>query len=152
MKCLSVRQPWAHLILCGVKPVENRSWYTDFRGPLLIHAGTKADPDALEALASIGEDIGHGAATALVMEWAAGTSPQCRPSTARGAIIGVVDVVECWNVGTTFSRLPDARPWACGPFCWVLRNPGVFPEPIPYKGRLGLFDVPDDVIPEGWVP
>lgn len=38
MKTLSVRQPWAWLIVNGYKNIENRSWSTDYRGPLLIHA------------------------------------------------------------------------------------------------------------------
>jgi len=38
MKVLSVKQPWAWLIVEGIKPVENRSWNTAHRGPLLIHA------------------------------------------------------------------------------------------------------------------
>lgn len=37
MKALSIRQPWAHLIIHG-KPIENRSWSTTYRGPLLLHA------------------------------------------------------------------------------------------------------------------
>lgn len=36
MKALSVRQPWAHLILCGEKEYEFRTWRTDYRGDLLI--------------------------------------------------------------------------------------------------------------------
>jgi len=38
MKTLSVRQPWATLICSGIKTVENRTWKTDYRGKLLIHA------------------------------------------------------------------------------------------------------------------
>ena len=38
MKIISVRQPWAYLIVAGYKPVENRTWNTSYRGPLLIHA------------------------------------------------------------------------------------------------------------------
>ena len=45
MKCLSVRQPWASLIIHDMKRVEFRTWATPHRGPLLIHAG-KARPDA----------------------------------------------------------------------------------------------------------
>jgi hypothetical protein len=37
MKCLSIQNPWAPLICAGVKDVENRTWKTDYRGPLLIH-------------------------------------------------------------------------------------------------------------------
>ena len=36
MKALSVRNPWAHEILCGVKEYEFRTWRTDYRGDLLI--------------------------------------------------------------------------------------------------------------------
>lgn len=39
MKALTVRQPHAQLIVMGVKTIETRSWKTDFRGPLVIHAG-----------------------------------------------------------------------------------------------------------------
>ena len=37
--CVSVRQPWADLLVSGIKSVENRSWKCAHRGPLLIHAG-----------------------------------------------------------------------------------------------------------------
>jgi hypothetical protein len=43
MKALSIRQPWAWLIITGHKDVENRSWTTTYRGPLLIHAARRAD-------------------------------------------------------------------------------------------------------------
>lgn len=39
MKMLTLHQPWASLIACGVKTIETRSWSTDYRGPLAIHAG-----------------------------------------------------------------------------------------------------------------
>jgi len=38
MKVLSIRNPWAYLIAYGVKNIENRSWNTKYRGPLLIHS------------------------------------------------------------------------------------------------------------------
>lgn len=41
MRTLSVRQPWAYLLSRGWKDIENRTWSTEYRGPLLIHAGTK---------------------------------------------------------------------------------------------------------------
>lgn len=36
---LSIRQPWAWLIVNGHKDIENRDWPTNFRGRLLVHAG-----------------------------------------------------------------------------------------------------------------
>ncbi len=41
MKALSVRQPFAWAIVHGGKDVENRSWATSYRGPVLIHAGMR---------------------------------------------------------------------------------------------------------------
>ncbi len=38
MKALSLLQPWATLVVIGVKQIETRSWSTAYRGPLLIHA------------------------------------------------------------------------------------------------------------------
>ena len=43
MKILSIRQPWAYLITRASKNIENRSWPTNYRGPVLIHASLKID-------------------------------------------------------------------------------------------------------------
>ena len=43
IKALTVRQPWAELILRGRKPFELRTWRTKYRGPLVIHAAVKID-------------------------------------------------------------------------------------------------------------
>ncbi|MFO8231819.1 MAG: ASCH domain-containing protein, partial [Longimonas sp.] len=45
MKTLSIRQPWASMIVLGLKPVENRSWKSNFRGRIKIHAGKKFDQE-----------------------------------------------------------------------------------------------------------
>lgn len=50
MKCISIKQPWAWLITSGVKDVENRTWKTDYRGDILIHAGQSFDFDCIEWL------------------------------------------------------------------------------------------------------
>src|SRR5437660_9074532 len=44
-KALTIRQPWAELILRGRKPFELRSWKTKYRGPLVIHAAMKIDAE-----------------------------------------------------------------------------------------------------------
>ncbi|WP_229215634.1 ASCH domain-containing protein [Duganella sp. CY15W] len=49
MKALSIRQPWAWLIVNGYKDIENRSWSTNVRGKVLVHASKGAPathPDA----------------------------------------------------------------------------------------------------------
>jgi len=67
IRVLSVRQPYADMIISGEKKVEYRSWSTRYRGPLLIHAGL---------------------AKARGMDW--GTM-----DPKRGGIVGVCDLVDC---------------------------------------------------------
>ncbi|WP_090371383.1 ASCH domain-containing protein [Nitrosospira sp. Nl5] len=51
---LSVQQPWAELIITGCKSIEIRSWQTDYRGPLWIHAGRKENPEPERQFEQIG--------------------------------------------------------------------------------------------------
>jgi len=48
MKTLSLKQPWAELILQGKKKIEIRKWNTHFRGQFLIHASGNIDEDAMK--------------------------------------------------------------------------------------------------------
>ena len=48
MKALTLIQPWASLILLGEKKIETRSWKTNYRGPIAIHAGKKIDKSVFE--------------------------------------------------------------------------------------------------------
>lgn len=68
LRALTIHQPWASLIVGGVKDVENRSWPTTHRGPMLIHAGLSIDPSP----------------------WI-----DCLDDMPLGCVIGVVDVVDC---------------------------------------------------------
>ena len=45
MKVITIKQPWASLIASGIKEYEFRSWKTNYRGKLLIHAGNGVDKD-----------------------------------------------------------------------------------------------------------
>jgi hypothetical protein len=120
IKCLSVRQPWAALVVDGVKDIENRSWPTDYRGPLLIHASLKPDTEAREQYQLCSEP--------------------------RGAIIGCVEVVDCRQL----SRAECGRSkWAAhGQHHWILRNARRFRKPVPFTGKLRLFDVSRSILPE----
>lgn len=50
MKVLTIKQPWATLIMQGDKRFEFRSWQTKYRGDLLIHAGKGIDKEAMKRL------------------------------------------------------------------------------------------------------
>lgn len=119
MKTLSVRQPWALLIFKAGKDVENRTWYTGYRGRLLIHASSKVDE-------YFGDLAIPPISDSLMLQI------NSRDYYTK-AIIGSVDLVDC--------RRGVDSPWAVrGQFQWVLRDPKLFPVPIPCSGRLGLWE------------
>ena len=118
MKGLSVRQPWAWAIIHGGKTIENRSRPIAYRGPLVIHAS--------KSRADIGE------------------LPEAPPEDKLdfGALIGVVDLVDC----VPFAKVCGNR-WASGPWCWILANPRPI-APVQFKGFVSLFNVPSDLVRE----
>jgi len=125
MKCLSVRQPWAALIVSGLKDVENRSWKPRYRGRLLIHAGAGMRVSDLDYLA---EKYG------IELD---------RSSLVLGAILGAVDLIDC-------KKKVSSRWHVRGDIGWYFANPRRLRSPIPYKGQLGLFEVPDRLLPKSW--
>jgi len=136
MKTLTVQPHWADAIIHGPKRVENRTWWTRYRGPLAIHAGQTIDPASRDLLAAVGFQIDEDA--------------------PRGAVIGVVDLVDVVRFDaaqTSLDGFPEGYdladdPLATGPFCWMFRNPRPLREPIPLRGMPGLFDVDLDLLLE----
>jgi len=114
MKALSVRQPFALLIVAGIKDIENRSWPTKYRGRILIHAAKKVDTEAMkkfDMLQYMTDAINH----------------------YRGGIIGEVEIVDCVEESNS--------PWfENGCYGFVLKN-AKKREFIPLRGKLGIFDV-----------
>lgn len=137
---LSIRQPWAWLIITGHKPVENRDWPTPFRGRVLIHAGLNHDPDLILSREEIAElSAAEIAARPAVpkgrkhhltaWDWPHITPP---PHFDYGGIVGEAEIVDCVT--------SHPSPFFTGPYGFVLR--GGRPLPFtPYKGRLGFFEV-----------
>ncbi len=119
VKVLSVRQPWAHLILSGQKPIENRTWTTRYRGPLYIHAGVN-----MHAMPVTEIEVKFGIAID-------------RSALTLGAIIGRVTLVDV----VTGSQ----SPWFDGPYGWVFEKPEII-NPTPYRGQMGLFDAPQSIV------
>ncbi len=124
MKAISIRQPWAWLIIHGGKDIENRDWSTAVRGPVLVHASKGMTRSEYQEAADNYDpgDIG----------------PDLPPFEAleRGGIVGQVEIVGCANKSTS--------PWFSGKFGFVLANPKPLPF-RPYRGMLGFFEVPDPV-------
>ena len=135
MKALSVKQPWASLIMTGYKEVEIRTWKTDYRGQLVIHTGTRGDSEAVDKF------------------WGKDKSLIEKTDLPRGCILGkieLVDIVELyapnWSDWKCYHRVSGV--WPGHPlFAWWLSNPIKLKNPIPYKGQQGLFNIPDGLIP-----
>lgn len=115
MRAFSVRQPWAWAVLYAGKDVENRTRGTSFRGSLALHAST---------LPAAGD----------VRDPRTGEPFPPEAMTTRGAVVGVVDVVDSTSG-------PVDSPWWQGPAAWRLANPRALPEPVPCPGRLSLWKV-----------
>jgi hypothetical protein len=116
MKALSIRQPWAWLIVNGIKDIENRDWTTNYRGFLLIHAGKTMDKQ---------------------FPWGRfEQAERLMPHPGEYEMGGIIGHVTLSTVVTS-----SASPWFSGKYGFVLV--GAAPAPfIPLRGQLGLFDVP----------
>lgn len=137
MKALTIGQPYAHLIcITKEKGVENREWSTNYRGPLVIHAGKSvAWLDKDEAGKTIDFDEKTGEAFTF------------------GAAIGIANLADCLHIdrieaGEYESRWPGLRDHrhTSGTWCWVLNKRQAFVEPIPYKGEQGLYFIQDAIL------
>jgi hypothetical protein len=112
IKALSVKQPYADKIIFRGKDIENRTWRTNFRGTIAIHASMKFHDYA---------DL----------------SDKEKKQMVRGAIIGLVDIVDCVD--------KHKSKWFGGPIGFVLKNPRPLKKPIPCKGALNFWNVPPEV-------
>ena len=120
MKALSIRQPWASLIIQGAggiyKDIENRSWPTRFRGTFYVHAS------------QIFDHAGY--------RWIHQQLPlvPLPPPSAfeQGGVIGIVELADCVDFHPSI--------WFQGPYGFLLRNPQARPF-ISLKGQRGFFPV-----------
>lgn len=123
MKALSIRQPWAWLIVNGYKDIENRSWNTKFRGQVLIHASSRRPTvDEVKAARSILEKA-HGWEVAMMM-----------PSADLFQLGGFVGVA---TITGTCER--SSSPWFFGPVGYQLVDARQL-KFRPFKGRLSFFE------------
>jgi hypothetical protein len=116
---LSIKQPWAELILLGRKTIEVRSWSTDFRGLLALHTGKKPMPEALARFPDI-------------------------DASYLGGFVGVAELVDVepftqvsWSRLRTAHLVPGPMPGEA--FGWHFRNAHRLRRSISANGSLGLF-------------
>ena len=122
LKALSIRQPWAtYSVRWRIGEVRSRR--THYRGLLVIRAAQKDDQEFRETLRN--QDV------------------------SRGALIGIARLANCRRVPSERAwrklrrRLGEKgpRPYGTRTFVWFLEDRREFVRPIPWKGRLGFFDV-----------
>ena len=146
VKIISVRQPWAYLIVAGYKPVENRTWNTSYRGPLLIHASQAMDPDDFP----------------VQRKWIKESGIVIPEDLPRGAIVGAATLTDVWGmhgvidyggdeeipgdyprIQTPHERKIYRSPWFEGPYGFEMEYAVPFHQPIPYRGQLGIREASD---------
>ena len=122
MKCLSVSQPFADLIISGKKTIELRKWNTNFRGEFLIHAPLKIRIEDCNRL-------------------------KINKKFVTGAIIGKAELYDVKKYNSKKEVKEDqkfhfaSKSFHDRTFGFLLKNPKSFRIPIPCKGQLGFFGV-----------
>lgn len=124
MKCLSLRQPYAELLVSGKKTIELRKWNTNFRGKFLIHASKNVNTEKCITL-----NINHA-------------------KLSTGAIIGKAFLydVKKYDNKTQFMRdrnrhYADANFFDSYMFGFKIKNAQRLRHPIQFPGKLGFFEV-----------
>lgn len=136
MKALSLKQPWLWAITDLDKRVENRTWKPPqwaIGQRIALHASKKEDPHGYSAIQSV--------------KWV--TIPANLPLgsiVATAKIIGWLDDAGFGDVPSPcLGHLVDDE-WFFGPIGWILEDIQKLDEPVPCRGALGLWDVPDDIL------
>jgi len=131
MKVLSVKNPWAYLIIFGGKDIENRVRKTNYRGRIAIHCSRESDEAAYDLIWT-NKDIKK-----IFEELRA---KRTEIEKLNGKIIGTVELYNCSYPALTAIAYPS--PWGEmeSPWHWWLKKPEPLAEPIQARGMLGLWD------------
>lgn len=128
MKAISIRQPWAWLIINAGKDIENRDWPTRLRGRVLVHAAKGMTHDEYESAIDTARYAGES------RPFPPGLTLPAFNKIDRGGVFGSVEIFDCVTESDS--------PWFFGRYGFALRDP----KPLafmPFKGALGFFDVPE---------
>lgn len=126
VKAITILQPWAWAVVGGLKRFENREWRTDYVGPLVIHAG-KSDAWMERGMKFLRER---------------GVAP-LRSELEFGAVLGVVDMVDCKRVAEC-----GGDEYAWGPYCFELARPRRLVRPVPMRGQVSLWNCEAAIVAE----
>lgn len=128
MKVITIREPYASLIEDGIKQIETRSWKTNYRGKLLIHAGKSKVTKSI---------LDNEKLMALVKN----------KNFNYGKIICECELVDCIYMDAKFIKkiMKNHQEFICGEYkigryAWILKNIKVLDKEILAKGKLGLWN------------
>ena len=116
------------------KPVENRDWATNFRGRIYLHASKFWKQSDIE------DDLDDVQEMAILDSLKMPEPDLTAMRAAGGCIVGSVEITDCIRTNKINSA------FFVGDYGFVLANPITFTRPIPFKGALGFFDVPDEIV------
>ena len=123
MKVLTIKEPWASLIINGYKKYEFRSWKTNYRGKILIHAGMTLEKENAKRFQEYNLEY------------------------YNGAIVGEALITDCILVDVKFNEklrkinpLVYAKSNHVETYAWKLENIKKYDKPIYIKGKLGLWN------------
>lgn len=141
LKCLSLTQPYASLVMIGAKRIETRSWRTSYRGILGIHAAKGFPKWAREICTQ--EPFKRTLIAAGFRSIA---------DLPLGCLLGTVQLVDCVPVEYVRPTI-SSEEYAFGDysdhrFAWRLEDVRIFPEPISVRGSLGLWNFDMSLLPK----
>lgn len=151
MKCLTIQEPWASAVYLGHKEIETRSWPTKYRGPLLIHAGASRDNLPYKRDGFPGP-FSNNWGGKLAMD---AMNLPLDYEFPLGCIICKVELYDCKpteeirNHQLTLGISPveiKLGNYENGRYGFMLRDVHWLKEPIPFKGQLSIYDVPDALV------
>lgn len=122
---ISVRQPWAELLISGRKSIEIRPWAPEYRGRLWLHAGLKCDPELDRKFGF--KDLYRGGFVGSIQ------------------LIAVVPLTEKRWMQWREQHL-DSGEYRSGVVAWMMDAPRRFRVPVPGKGQLDLFYPSMDIV------
>lgn len=121
--CLSMHQPWASLLVRGIKRVEGRTWYTSHRGRLWITAAAKKPtPQEIAAVEDMYRSVYR-------------KEPAFPREYPTGCLLGCVNVTDCLSQEQFREQFPEAREESASPFVFVCASPHELLVKFPMKGK-----------------
>lgn len=145
MKAITIWQPWATALALGIKHNETRSWETNYRGPIAIHAAKKK-PDFHRAARDnmftkdiyLGRDYISGEIALITDNFNYNKLP-------LGAIVATANLVECMPITPEYVVTLSPQELALGDytigrFAWVLEDVVMLEEAIPCRGQQRLWE------------